>query len=139
MTELRTDVLHRLRTEWNAWLCTLRADGSPHVTPVWFVYVPGTGTDEGAGRFWISSSERNIKVRNVESDPRVSLALEDGTSPVVAEGRAAIHRHDLPPAVIAGFAEKYDGWDITTEFERGGRRVLLEVVTGRWLLAGTAQ
>ncbi|MEV6909517.1 pyridoxamine 5'-phosphate oxidase family protein [Amycolatopsis sp. NPDC051071] len=32
-------LIERLARERNVWLCTLRADGSPHVTPVWFVYL----------------------------------------------------------------------------------------------------
>ncbi|MEU7754973.1 pyridoxamine 5'-phosphate oxidase family protein [Micromonospora sp. NPDC049171] len=46
MTEPRTmpstDVALRLSREWNVWLCTLRRDGSPHLTPVWFVYADET-------------------------------------------------------------------------------------------------
>ena len=28
----------RLHTEKNVWLCTVRSDGSPHLTPIWFVH-----------------------------------------------------------------------------------------------------
>ena len=131
MTALRSDLQARLERERNAWLCTVRPDGSPHLTPVWFVYT--------AGEWWIGSSERNVKVRNIEADARVSIALEDGISPVVAEGRAQVLRDSFPPDVVDDFAAKYDGWDITTPYERGGRRVLLQVEVQRWLLAGTAQ
>lgn len=74
-------VVARLNRERNAWLCTVRPDGSPHMTPVWFIYQVAT--------WWIGSSERNLKVRNVVTEPRVSLALEDGVAPVVAEVRPA--------------------------------------------------
>lgn len=118
----------RLADERNVWLCTVRRDGSPHVTPVWFVYADGT--------WWIGCDARSVKVRNLEADPRVSLALEDGTTPVVAEGIAHLHRGDFPTTVVKAFASKYDGWDVR---ERVGERVLLEVAVRRWLLAGTAQ
>ena len=118
----------RLADERNVWLCTVRRDGSPHVTPVWFVYADGT--------WWIGCDARSVKVRNLEADPRVSLALEDGTTPVVAEGVAHLHRGDFPTTVVEAFASKYDGWDVR---ERVGERVLLEVAVRRWLLAGTAQ
>lgn len=36
------------------------------MTPVWFTYLDNT--------FWISSGERNTKVRNILNDPRVRLA-----------------------------------------------------------------
>ncbi|MFG3298852.1 TIGR03618 family F420-dependent PPOX class oxidoreductase [Micromonospora chersina] len=118
----------RLADERNVWLCTVRRDGSPHVTPVWFVYADGT--------WWIGCDARSVKVRNLEADPRVSLALEDGTTPVVAEGVAHLHRGDFPTTVVEAFASKYEGWDVR---ERVGERVLLEVAVRRWLLVGTAQ
>ncbi|MEU9825610.1 TIGR03618 family F420-dependent PPOX class oxidoreductase [Micromonospora chersina] len=118
----------RLATERNVWLCTVRRDGSPHVTPVWFVYADGI--------WWIGCDAGSVKARNLESDPRVSLALEDGAAPVVAEGVARLHRDDFPTTVVEAFASKYEGWDVR---ERVGERVLLEVAVRRWLLAGTAQ
>jgi PPOX class probable F420-dependent enzyme len=122
----------RLERERNAWLCTLRPNGTPHLTPVWFVFANDT--------WWISSGEWNRKIVHLAADPRVSLALEDGVSPVVAEGKAILHRDrgEFPPEIVAAFADKYDGWDITQP-EKAGERVLVEVPVSRWLLAGTAQ
>jgi PPOX class probable F420-dependent enzyme len=125
------EITSRLEKDRNLWLCTLREDGSPHVTPVWFVHL--------ADAFWIGSGERNVKVRNVLSDPRVSLALEDGDQPIVAEGRVRVHRGALRDDVLAALAAKYDGWDAGKEIDPFGPRVLLEVPVGRWLLKGTAQ
>ncbi len=119
----------RLARERNVWLCTLRRDGSPHMTPVWFVYADGV--------WWIGCEGRSVKARNVAADPRVSLALEDGVHPVVAEGVARLHRADFPPAIVAAFAEKYGGWDIRQPVTP--ERVLLEVPVRRWLLAGRAR
>jgi PPOX class probable F420-dependent enzyme len=129
--DLGPDVLARLHTDPNAWLSTLRPDGSPHLTPVWFVYAETT--------WWVCCSERSVKVRNLQHDNRVSLALEDGVHPVVAEGVATILRDGYPSQVVQAFKAKYDGWDITTPFERGGARVLLRVPVRRWLLDGIAQ
>ena len=126
-----TELSDRLERDRNAWLCTLRRDGSPHVTPVWFVYLEGT--------FWISSGERNVKVRNLRSDARVSIALEDGDRPAVAEGRARVHTEPLRGDVLAAIAAKYGGWNAGVEVEPFGRRVLIEVPVGRWLLKGAAQ
>lgn len=129
--DLGADVLERLQHERNAWLCTIRPDGSAHVTPVWFCYRSGT--------WWVSSDERNVKVANVAAEPRVSLALEDDTAPVVAEGTAETHRDRFPAEIVRAFAAKYGGWDITVATERGGPRVLFEIPVRRWLLAGRAQ
>lgn len=131
MAEISAEIRDQLERAKNAWMCTLRPDGSPHLTPVWFVY--------RADVWWIGSGRRNVKVRNVVADPRVSLALEDGGAPVVAEGIARVHDRDFPEDIVAAFAEKYDGWDVTAVVQPGGDRVLLEISVGRWLLAGAAQ
>jgi PPOX class probable F420-dependent enzyme len=111
----------------HVWLTTLRADGSPHTTPVWFVLQDET--------VWIATSLRNVKVRNLARDPRVSMAFDQTAStPWVAEGRAAAHEHlEDHPDLLAAFAEKYDGWD-AADSRQDGPRVLLEVSIGRWLL-----
>lgn len=128
MGQLSGDALARLSSEPVVWISTLRPDGSPHLTPVWFLFL-----DEV---WWICTEARNRKVRNVDHDPRVALALPSGHAPLVAEGRATIHRRDFPPPVIAGFARKYD-WDIAPPGSGGEPLVLFEIPASRWLLDGT--
>ena len=123
-------VRERLAQEKNVWLCTVRPDGSAHVTPVWFVF--------SQGRWWIGADGGAVKVRNIENFPRVSLALEDGRYPVVAEGEASVHRGAFPERITDAFAAKY-GWDVAAPRGPGATRVLLEVPVSRWLLAGVAQ
>ncbi len=123
-------VRDRLAQEKNVWLCTVRPDGSPHVTPVWFVFLRGS--------WWIGTDAISVKVRNVEKFSRVSLALEDGRLPVVAEGEAVLHRGLFPEEIMDAFDAKY-GWDVSAPYTPDGDRVLLEVPVRRWLLAGTAQ
>ncbi|MET8552985.1 pyridoxamine 5'-phosphate oxidase family protein [Micromonospora zamorensis] len=128
---LPADVEVRLGRERNVWLCSVRRDGSPHLTPVWFVHIAGT--------WWIGADSRSVKVRNVLADPRVSLALEGGDAPVVAEGAARVHRDGFPSSVVEAFASKYDGWDVSRQVGPDSERVLLEIPVRRWLLAGTAR
>ncbi|MFI8193287.1 pyridoxamine 5'-phosphate oxidase family protein [Streptomyces sp. NPDC085946] len=123
-------VRRRLAEERNVWLCTVRPDGSAHVTPVWFVY--------RSSRWWIGTDRGSVKVRNIRGEPRVSLALEDGRLPVVAEGDAALVHDGFPREVVAAFQRKY-GWDISAPAGSTGSRVLLEVRVRRWLMAGTAR
>ncbi|BEL06342.1 hypothetical protein Q0Z83_045330 [Actinoplanes sichuanensis] len=77
-------------------------------------------------------------MRNVRLDPRVSVALEGGNAPVVAEGRVTLHPYDFSPHITELFKTKYD-WDITIPVEREWPRVLLEIPVARWLLTGVAQ
>lgn len=115
-----------------AWLNTLRPDGSPHTTPIWFV------THHHA--IWVASAEANVKVRNLVAGSRVSFAIDgSGTDPQVAQGRALIHRNLTTFAeVVCLFAQKYSGWDVTDE-TTDGRRVLLEISVDRWFLGGEPQ
>lgn len=85
--------------------------------------------------WWISSLSRNVKVANLEQDPRASLALPDGDRALVAEGTAEIRRGIYPSDVTAAFANKYSGWDIT-DHVREGPRVLIRVQVQRWLMTG---
>ena len=130
VSDLPADRIDRLAREEIAWCVTVRPDDSPHLTPVWFLFRADT--------WWESSAAPNKKVRNIAVDPRVSLALEDGRAPTVAEGLALIHRDLFPAEVRSGFARKYHGWDITAAGPEAPR-VLLEVPVSRWLLAGVAR
>ncbi len=119
------DTHTRLATERNVWLVTVRPDGRPHVTAVWFVFVDG--------RFWIGTGADSVKVRNIDRRPVVSVALEDGDRPVSAEGRAVVHHERRPTAVVEAFMSKF-GWDITRPDDADvGTIVLLEVSVDRWL------
>ncbi|MCX4725148.1 pyridoxamine 5'-phosphate oxidase family protein [Streptomyces sp. NBC_00440] len=123
-------VLDRLATERTVWLCGVRPDGSPHVTPVWFVFLRGS--------WWIGVDSASVKVRVLRENPRVSLALEDGRVPVVAEGDVQLRHDGFPEEVTAAFAAKY-AWDVTVPHRPDGGRVLLQVPVRRWLLPGVAQ
>ena len=127
MKPMAEDVERRIEQEQVVWFVSVRPDGSPHVTPVWFVFEGGT--------WWIATARHNVKVDNVEHEDQVSLALPDARQPVVAQGRARVGQSDFPHAITRRFAEKYSGWDITST-EPDGPRVLLEVATTRWLFAG---
>lgn len=63
----------------------------------------------------------------------MALALENGSSPVVAEGRAHVRLKAFPLHVVDASVRKYGGWDVQAEDGTGGR-ALIQVVTTRWLL-----
>ncbi|HSE04504.1 MAG TPA: pyridoxamine 5'-phosphate oxidase family protein [Methylomirabilota bacterium] len=52
-------------------LATIRSDGSPLITPMWFLHDPGSLT--------LISVESSHKVRNLRRDPRLHLVAESGT------------------------------------------------------------
>ncbi|MFJ8542286.1 PPOX class F420-dependent oxidoreductase [Streptomyces sp. NPDC093586] len=80
--EWRAFVSHGTRT---AKLSTVRADGSPHVAPVWFLL----DGDEVV----FNTGEDTVKGRNLVRDGRVALCVDDDRPPfdfVVLQGRARI-------------------------------------------------
>lgn len=84
-----------------AWLTTLRADGSPHTTPVWLI--------EDGSVFWLTTGD-TVKARNIARDPRVSLAIERDGSRRVAEGAVTVESIAEHRDVAAAFIAEY-GWD----------------------------
>jgi hypothetical protein len=83
------------------------------------------------GRFTTGES---VKTRNVQLNPNVSVSLEDGTRPLVAEGTVTVHQRPYPQLVIDAFIHKYD-WDISRRDDPDGTfDALLEVAVHRWLM-----
>ena len=73
----------------NATLATIRVDGTPQLTPVWFVW--------DGERFMISMTSERAKYKNLARDPRMSLCIDDvkGFGYVTAEGKAEIRDTDI--------------------------------------------
>ncbi|MDI2131785.1 PPOX class F420-dependent oxidoreductase [Yinghuangia seranimata] len=69
-------------------LATVRPDGRPHVTPIWFDVDELDGT---AIEIVFNTAETSVKGRNLLNDPRLSLCVDDDRPPfsyVVIEGEA---------------------------------------------------
>jgi len=98
----------RLTQEKNIWIGTVRPDGRPHLTPVWFAW--------WQEEIYICISGSSVKARNLAGNARIVCALEDGNSPVICEGKAEKVEKPYPDEVVAIFGEKYD-WDIRTSEE----------------------
>jgi nitroimidazol reductase NimA-like FMN-containing flavoprotein (pyridoxamine 5'-phosphate oxidase superfamily) len=105
----------------NIWIATVRPDGRPHLVPVWFVW--------HEARFYLSIDPASVKANNLRHNSRVSLALEDGTNPVICQGNARL-LEAAPSEVTAAFRAKYD-WAIEEESQY---TALVEVVPARWLV-----
>ena len=114
--EIRAFLLEGTRT---ATVATVRADGRPHVAPVWFVLdgddiIFNTGAD-------------SVKGKTLRRDPRVSLAVDDATPPysfVVVEGIAEVSDdldEMLPWSTAIG--GRYMGAELAEQF---GRRNAVE-------------
>ncbi len=91
----------RLRNDLMIWLGSVRPDGRPHLVPVWFLW---------DGDRILIFSKNDHKIRNLQNNQRVMLALDDtkgGDDVVMVEGEAALlERGSVTPALPA-YEEKY--------------------------------
>lgn len=60
------------------WLATTRPDATPHLMPIWAVWM-GDGVA-------FSTDAASTKARNIAGQPRVSIVPERGTQSVIVEG-----------------------------------------------------
>ena len=70
-------------------MATIRANGTPQLTPVWFVW--------DGEQFIISITTERAKYKNLVRDTRMSLCIDDvtGFGYVTAEGKAEIREQDI--------------------------------------------
>ena len=114
-------------------VATLGADGSPHVSPLWFVW-------DGAS-LWLNTLVKSQRWTNLVRDPRVSVAIDVGLDfselrGVVIEGRAQptgdAPRTSTPDAAVDDaerrFADKYQGGGT---FTPDGRHAWVKVVPNK--------
>jgi PPOX class probable F420-dependent enzyme len=110
--EIYTFIDHRpART---AKLATVKADGAPHVAPIW---VAVDGTD-----LVFTTHERSLKGRSLRRDPRVAMSFDDERPPftfAIVEGIAAISE-DLDELVAwaTAIGGRYMGDDVAEQYGR---------------------
>ena len=121
MDILNSEQAQRLKEEQNIWLATVRADGKPHLVPIWFVHIDNS--------IFICVEPESVKGRNIPKNAQVSLALEDGSQPLICEGTAKFIHGGIPSHINEHFKQKYD-WDISTETRY---TQLIEIIPIKWL------
>lgn len=100
--EINEKVAQRLQDEQIIWLTTVRADGTPQPTPVWFLW-----TDNA---FLIFTQPAAFKVRNIQANPTVALNFHtdsDGGSVVVFTGTARLDPNSVSAEERAAYLKKY--------------------------------
>ena len=130
--EYRAFLLERPRT---AKLATVRADGRPHVAPIWF--------DLDGDALVFTTWHTTVKAANLRRDPRVSLCIDDDTPPyafVLFEGIARLSEDaDELLHWATSIAGRYMGSDQAEAFGRrnGVAGELLVRVTPTHVVAKT--
>ena len=95
----------RLATEKIAWMTTVRGNGQPQTSPVWFLRID----DE----FLVYSKAGTARTANLEANPRVSLNLDGngaGGDIVVIEGTSRIDDAAPPSTDVPDYQDKYAGY-----------------------------
>ena len=94
-------VVERLRTERIGWLTTVAADGTPQVSPIWYLW---------DGQEFLVYSLDSTRIRNLGGESRVSLNLDGngrGGDIVIVEGTARIDTTAPSAAENATYLDKY--------------------------------
>ena len=93
-------------------LASVRADGRPHLAPVWFLL---DGDD-----LIFTTWHESVKAHNIQREPRLSLCVDDQTPPysfVIVEGTAVIEED---PAALKQWATRiaarYMGEDLAESY-----------------------
>lgn len=121
MDQISEHHYERLVGEKNIWVATVRPDGRPHLTPVWFAW--------HRGKIYICIQNTSIKAKNLSKNPQVSISLENGSKPLILEGIVAEVFEPWPEKVRIEFQKKYD-WDISADQDYD---LLLEITPGKIL------
>ena len=100
--KMRPEFAERLQRAYYLWFTTVRDDGMPQLTPVWFI--------EEQGTFLLYSMPDTQKVRNLQTNSLVALSYnesDDAEDYVVIMGEAKIDRSAPPAIQNAAYMEKY--------------------------------
>ncbi|MDA4124912.1 MAG: PPOX class F420-dependent oxidoreductase [Thaumarchaeota archaeon] len=92
-------------------LATVMKDGSPHVTPIWYMY-------EG-NKLIVNTTTDRVKYWNIRRDDRVCLLVDDGYPYVMIFGKGRIAKERDPMKDIEALAIRYTG-------EEAGRKAARE-------------
>ncbi len=95
----------RLSKAHNYYLSTTRADGRPHVMPVWGVWIDSS--------FYFSTGRRSRKSKNLALNPHCVVCPENASDASILEGTAnEVVESSLRGRVVAAYKKKYD-WDMS--------------------------
>ena len=100
-------------------LATVRANGAPHVVPIWFDF------DDATGEAVFVCGAGSLKARNIAHDPRVSIGVDVSEMPFAfarLDGIASLSTYDADPEAMLHWAtetcRRYVGDDLAEEFGR---------------------
>jgi hypothetical protein len=121
----------RLEKAINYWVCTVRRDKRPHAIPVWGMWLDGT--------FYYGGGPDTRHMRNIMTNPNVSVHLESGADVVILEGIARVMgsaSHGLAERLATASNAKYAKLGHTAkaaDYEKGGFVAVTPHVVLAWM------
>jgi PPOX class probable F420-dependent enzyme len=97
-------------------LGTVGADGSPLLTPIWYLY--------RGGQILMRTDKQSVKTHNIERDPRVSVCVQDERPPyasVTVYGKGAVE--PARERLGAAMAKHYLGAVGAAAYERAASEI----------------
>ena len=92
-----------------AHFASLRRNGAPHISPVWYRWQ--AGSEPGTGTVTVVSGASAVKTRNIRRNPQVSISIATDEWPyqyVILEGDATVTDDNIKDAVRTIFS-RYEG------------------------------
>ena len=124
--KLTDDLLDLLNGTSTCYVATTMADGSPQVTQTW--------VDTDGERVLVNSVQTHLKVRNLQRDPRVALAVSDPANPsryFQVRGRVLEITTEGAVEHIEALAQRYTGGPYPWYGGRDQVRVILVIEPDR--------
>lgn len=97
--------LDRLRKSRQYWIATTRPDGTPHVMPVW-----GLWLEDG---FYFSTGKNSRKAKNLAANPRCVVCSDNSAEAVIVEGTVGSASPQILKSIFAAYNKKYK-FDVST-------------------------
>lgn len=87
------------------WFASVRADGRPHLAPIWHTWHLNAA--------WVVTQGQTVRAQNIALNSAVSLALTDPMNALILEGAATL-APEAVEVIRPVFLSKYK-WDIGTD------------------------
>lgn len=95
----------RLTRSHNYWFATTRSDGTPHVMPVWGIWVDSV--------FYFSTGRESRKSKNLAMNPHCAVCTDDSSEAVIVQGEAKeIRDADQLKRLGRPYYKKYKPWKL---------------------------
>jgi len=101
MFKLDPKVEKFLKGKYFGKLATTMKDGSPHVTPIWYMLEDG--------RILVNTTKSRVKYFNIKRDNRVCFLVDDGYPYVIIFGKARMAKERDAKKDIETLAIRYTG------------------------------